>query len=360
MPGVPYYRLVKILDVNGVEQALSVEDGALCTRSYLQAIAEGDITNHTLWSKIGYAPGMTTNVNTDIWSYSLTQPVYIFPTTAMGMEVSSSNNTNDKATVIHSGTSTGGTTTSLISVGENFLTTTTIGDCVVLDKSGTNPEYGFITAIVSDTEITVGGGFSHGGTGSGRSYSIIDETATVGAQVTEVSYLNGSYVEKRELVLLNGTTVVPTVNLDLFRINAFRVIAAGVNKVPSGNLFIRHLSDTPVYSYITAGFNRARNIVYTVPANKTLYVTHFACGYATTGNANKEYGRITTRANVDPSTKFRTDSMFYPYTDSLIQNNTVDFVLDAPTKLPAKTDIKVSIIATATGAAVVTLRGWLE
>lgn len=360
MPGVPYYRCVKILDVNNTEKSLSVEDGALCTRSYLQAIAEGDISNHTLWSKIGYAPGMTANVNTDVWSYSLVQPVYVYPTAAMGMEVLSSNNTNDIATVIHTGTSTGGTTTSLISTGENFLTTTAVGDCIVLDKSGTNPEYGFITAVVSDTELTVAGGFSMGGTGSGRVYSIIDESARTGAHVVEVSYLDGLYVEKREIILLNGTTVVPTVNVDLFRINSFRVIAAGTNKVPSGNLSIRHLSDTPVYSYISAGFNRARNIMYTVPAGKTLYVTHFACGYGTTGNANKEYARITTRANVDPTTKFRTDSMFYPFTDSLLQNTTVDITLDAPTKLPAKTDIKVSVVASVTGVVVATLRGWLE
>ena len=59
MPGVPYYRLVKVLDINNTEQSLLMENGAICSRGYLQAIAEGDIPNHVLWSKIGYAPGMT-------------------------------------------------------------------------------------------------------------------------------------------------------------------------------------------------------------------------------------------------------------------------------------------------------------
>lgn len=327
---------------------------------YLYDIAEGNVPNHVAWSKISYAPSMVANVNTDVWSYSATQPVYIFPTAAMGMEVLSSNNTDDIGTVIHSGTSTGGTTTSLISSTENFLTTTAIGDCVVLDKSGTLPEYGYITAIVSNTEITIGGGFSHGGTGSGRAYSIIDETATAGGHIVEIGYLDGNYEEKSEIVILNGTTVVPTVNTNLFRINSFRVMAAGVNKIPTGNIILRNLADTPVYSYITAGFNRARNAMYTVPLGKTLYVTDFNGGYATTGNANKEYARITTRANIDPSTKFRTDSIFYPLTDNVSQNTTINTVLSVPTKLPAKTDIKLSVIASQTGVVVTTLRGWIE
>lgn len=357
-----FFTAVKFKDENGVAYGIKQISNKprVSSMPYLYDIAEGNVPDHVTWSKIGYAPSMVTNVNTDVWSYSATQPVYIFPTVAMGMEVLSSNNTDDIGTVIHSGTSTGGTTTSIINSAENFLTTTAIGDCVVLDKSGTVPEYGYITAIVSNTEITVGGGFSHGGTGSGRVYSIIDESATAGAHIVEISYLDGTYAEKTEIVILNGTTVIPTVNTDLFRINSFRVMAAGVNKVPTGNLTIRHLANTPVYSYITTGFNRARNAIYTVPLGKTLYVTDFNGGYATTGNANKEYARITTRANIDPTTKFRTDSMFYPFTDNLSQNTTINTVLSVPTKIPEKTDIKLSVIASQTGVVVTTLRGWIE
>ena len=327
---------------------------------YLYDIAEGNVPDHDPFVKIGFCPAISAGVNTDIWSYAGTQPVYLFPTAAMQMEVLSSNNTADIGTVIHSGTSTGGSATSLISTGENFLTTTAAGDCVILDKSGTSPEYGFITAVVSNTEITVAGGFSSGGSGSGRAYSIIDESATAGAHAVEIFGLDGNYAEKQEIVILNGTTVVPTVNTDLFRVNSFRVIAAGVNKIPTGNITLRHLADTPVYSFITAGFNRARNAMYTVPAGMVLYVTDFNAGYATTGNANKEYARITTRANIDPTTKFKTDNMFYPFTDAVCQNTTINTNLSIPTKLPAKTDIKLSAIATATGVIVTTLRGWLE
>jgi hypothetical protein len=179
--------------------------------------------------------------------------------------------------------------------------------------------------------LTISGGFSAGGSGSGRAYSILDVSAKTGAQAVQVNYLDGSYAEKSEIILLNGTTVVPTVNLNIFRVNGFRVIAAGTLLVPLGNITIRHLSDTPVYSFITAGFNRARNIMYTVPAN-----------------------------NVDPTTKFRTGNLFYPFTESLAQNTTIPIPLSIPTKLLEKTDIKVSCFASATGVIVVSLRGWLE
>jgi hypothetical protein len=328
---------------------------------YLYDIAEGNVTGHTPFTKIGYAPSMTANVNTDVWSYSASQAVYLFPTAAMGMEVTCHNNTDDIGTSIKTGTSTGGSLTTLIDTAANFTASTSVavGDCVILDKAGASPEYGYVTTVASTT-LTIAGGFSQGGSGSLRGYHVIDTSATAGAQAVEINFLDGSYVEQREIVILNGTAVVPTVKLTLFRINSFRVITAGANKIPTGWITIRHIDNTPVYSYITAGFTRARNAMYTVPAGKTLYVTDFNYGYATTGNANKEYARITTRANLDPTTKFMTDGIFYPFTDGLCQNTTINTVLTIPTKLPAKTDIKLSVIASATGVVITTLRGWLE
>lgn len=353
---------ILLTDDSGVAFGLKVIDGKprfSCT-DYLFSIAEGEIANHVPFVKLGFSPSCTANVNTDVWSYAATQPVYLFPTAEMGMEVLSSDNTVDIATVIHSGTSTGGSLTSLISSTENFLTTTAIGDIVVLDKSGASPEYGYITAVVDDTTLTVAGGFSSGGSGSGRAYSILDKSAKAGAQAVKIEYLDGDYVEHREIILLNGTTVVPTVNLDIFRINSFRVIATGANAIPTGNLTIRHIDNTPVYSFITAGFTRARNAMYTVPAGKVLFVTNLEFGNGTTGKASLEFARVTTRANVDPMTKFKTDGIFFPFSDIVCQNSTVPVTLAMPTKLPAGTDIKISYIASDVSICTSIIRGWIE
>jgi len=328
---------------------------------YLYDIAEGNIAGHVPFARIGYAPSMSANANTDVWSYSATQPTYLFPTAAMGMEVTSSDNTADIGTSIKDGTSTGGSLTTLIDTTKDFTAATAVavGDCVILDKAGASPEYGYVTTVAATT-LTIAGGFSQGGSGALRGYNVIDTSAKAGAQAVEINFLDAAYAEQREIVILNGTGVVPTVKLTMFRINSFRVITVGANKIPTGNLFLRHIDNTPVYSYITAGFNRARNAMYTVPAGKTLYVTDFNGGYATTGNANKEYARITTRANVDPTTKFQTDGMFYPFTDILCQNTTINTVLTIPTQLSEKTDIKLSVVASATGVVTTTMRGWIE
>lgn len=356
-------EIIKPVDELDVAYGIKQIDGKprVSSMPYVYDIAEGNVLNHYPLTKIGYLPSFTQNVNTDVWSYGGVQPVYLFPDVAMGMEFLSSDNTDDIGTVIKSGTSTGGTITSLIDSGVDFTTATAVavGDCVVLDKSGTTPEFGYVTAIAQH-ELTIAGGFSSGGSGLSRAYEIIDSSAHDGGHAVEISGLNGNYEEQKEIGILNGTTVIPTVKLTWFRINSFRIIAAGVNKLPTGNLTIRHINNTPVYSYITTKFTRARNAMYTVPLGKNLYVTDVSGGYAIAGSPNKEYCRITTKANIDPTTKFKTDGIFYPFTDLFAQNISVSIMFTMPTKLPQKTDIKISAIGSASGSVISTLRGWLE
>jgi hypothetical protein len=346
--------------VTGTYKPLKFVDGKprVSAMRYTYDIAEGNVSGHTPWSKIGYTPTLNTT-ESDVWSAA---GVYVFPPSAMQMEVISSSAV-DTGTVLHSGTNTdaGGSTTTLIKAGENFNTTTAAGDVIILDAAGTTPEWGYITAVNSDTQITFSGGLSSGGTGASRAtYAIVDKSATAGAQAIKVDYLDGEYATKTEIVILNGVTAVPTTNTNLFRINSFRVIVAGTNEKPTGNLSLRETDDAPTYSYITAGFTRARNCCYTVPAAKTLYVVQYSASWSTTGNANKEYARVYTRANVEPSTKFNTKSLFFPYTEISMQNSTVVIDFELPTKLPPKTDIKVSGIASASGVCSVVLRGWQE
>lgn len=355
---------VQFIDENGSPYGIKQINNKprFSSMPYLYDIVEGNIENHISFSKLGYTSTLTAGVNTDIWSYAPTQPVYLFPTVAQQMEVVSSNNTDDIGTSIKTGISTGGSLTTLIDTGANFTgaTAVAIGDTVLLDKSGTNPEFGYVTAVTSATQLAIAGGFSRGGSGLGRSYIVLDTSATAGAHAVETTYLDGNYLEKREIHILNGTTEVPTVNNDLYRINNFRVIAAGANKIPTGNLSIRNTTNTPVYSYITAGFTRARNAMFTVPSGKTIYIVTYIAGYATTGNANKEYARITPKANIDPTTGFQVDGIFYPSIDIIAQNISVPVELSIPFRLSEKTDVKLSAIATAAGAISTTLMGWIE
>jgi hypothetical protein len=324
---------------------------------YTYQIAEGEIVGHTSWSKIGYSPTINTS-ESDIWSAA---GVYAFATAEGKWEVVSSDNTQDIGTIIKTGTSdAGGSATTLVDAAVDFTTATAVavGDCVILDKSGTSPEWGYVTGIAAHT-LTIAGGFSSGGTGTNRAYSVVDKSAYTGAQAVRITYLDDDYAEHQEIVILNGTTAVDTVNTNFFRVNSFRVIATGTGGNTVGNLSLRADGGSPTYSYILVGYTRARNIQYTVPAGKTLYVTQFTMSFGSV-NANT-YCRLYTRANIDNATGFHTGSLFYPYSEVIVGGgSTVSVELVTPTRLPEKTDIKVSGIASNTGVAFVALRGWIE
>ena len=76
--------------------------------------------------------------------------------------------------------------------------------------------------------------------------------------------------------------------------------------------------------------------------------------------SQNQYGRLITRANIEPSTKFNTGLIFYPFSEILSVGSLVNLILECPTKIPAKTDLKMSAISSAAGVANCALRGWLE
>ena len=261
-----------------------LQDGAIHTQpraiaqSYLHALSEGDIANHTPWYKNGFTAGATTT-ETDVWTSA---SAYVFPTGAMGMEVVSSDNTQDKA----------------------------------------------------------------GGTG---------------ALGVKIYYLTATGVEKTEIVTLNGTTVVATTATDIYRVNAFTVSSVGTGGKPVGNITLRHLSDTPIYGHIAAGYTKDRSAIYTVPTGKTLYITSLALS---TLNAGADKGcRLTLRATFDDlaNGSLTPGVFFMPYFEITARNGTFFREFEIPLKFIAGTDIKMSALAEAAATTcTVAMRGWLE
>ena len=352
-----YFKSITFDTADGVKQAKFYDTNlSVVAQDYLLALAEGDITGHQSFKLIGYTPTMTTS-ESDIWSAA---GVYTFPTAAQQMEFLSSDNTADIGTSIFSGTSTGGSTTSLIDTTKDFTggTAVAIGDCVILDKSGTTPEFGYVTAVAVTT-LTIGGGFSSGGTGDTRAYTVIDASAYAGAQAMMIGYLTSAFVPKREIVILNGTTVTTTVNTDIYRINGMDIIAAGANKKPTGALSLRNLANTPVYAHITAGYTATRKLIFTVPATKTLYVTsiNFSYGYSTN---QTHYARLYLKATYEENLGFSTKDIFLPQAEIVCANTSHYIDLKSPMKFPAGIDIRASGIATYAGVADCAIRGWIE
>lgn len=332
-------------------------------KDFYQNIAMGGYSNISSWSKIGYNPDVGTNEE-DVWSAG---GLYIFPTiTDNQMEVVSSLSTADVdiGTILFTGTcDASGSATVMNKVGVNFAATAAIGDIIIIEKSGTTPEWGILTAVANGS-VTFGAGLSMGGScATARTYQILDASAAKGAMAVKVDYLTSAYAQKIEIVILNINVPVPLINNDVWRINSFRVIAVGTKATAlngcGGNLSImKNAGNT--FSYILAGKTRARNQVYTVPANKTLYVNEWNIGWAFSSATKNEYIRIMTKANVEPSTLLNTGLLFYPYTEVILGGQADSIVFPIPTKLPAKTDIRVNAISSAAGGACTSvLRGYL-
>lgn len=348
---------IKFQDENSVAYGIKHIDNKprISSMPYLYDIAKGNVANHEPWSKIGYNADCG-NTWEDLWQVGGT---YVAPTAEMGLEVVSTS-ANDAGSVNFSGNSTGGSTTTLVDTGKNFTagTPVAVGDIVLLDSLDS---FGVVTNVTATT-LTCADSFCGGASGASTAYRIVDVSAGgSGAQVCRAKGLDGDYVEIAEFIVMNGLTVVPTTRTDFYRINSWRVIVAGSGKAAAGTIDIRNLTNTPIYSRMVAGDTRARNIHYTVPAGKTLYVTSItlSVGSAVAGRST----RMVTRATYDPSFNcaLPTLGLFQPFTEVIIQDAPFNRQLEIPTKLPEKTDLKVSIIspdgATYAEAA---LRGWLE
>jgi hypothetical protein len=102
-----------------------------------------------------------------------------------------------------------------------------------------------------------------------------------------------------------------------------------------------------------------RQCVWTVPYGKTLYITNIA--FSSAQQAASKYVRFTTRAGYDEKSNLILQrGLFMPFNEVVLNNTSYNRNLSPPTRLPATTDLKVSVISDATAVASCTLRGWVE
>jgi hypothetical protein len=205
------------------------------------------------------------------------------------------------------------------------------------------------------------------------SSSIEDDPAVIvtgavgtGAHTITIYYLDGSYNEKSTLVTLNGQGVVSTADgtpaaTDIFRIQNVRVTTVGTGYASAGNITIKNHAETETYGYIRAGKTRQRQMIWTVPLGKTLYVTQIT--FTASNMGSTKYARFTTKATYDDksATVLAAGLFFMPFTEAGLMNDIYVRDLKPPTKLPATVDIKVTCATNDTGAVLTCgLRGWTE
>jgi hypothetical protein len=192
------------------------------------------------------------------------------------------------------------------------------------------------------------------------STSANDDNSNTGINKLMILGLDANYAEITEEVTLDGTNAVTTA-ASFLRINGCYSTLVGTASGAVGTITIKNTSGTPntiTYGGISIGLTACRQMIYTVPAGKTLYVTSLVVGSGAGGNALKLNVTIFT-----PKYKLFGSTTFLPTGETLSINSETVRDLEMPAVIPAKTDVKVSVqgdYASGGTTCISAIRGWIE
>ena len=186
-----------------------------------------------------------------------------------------------------------------------------------------------------------------------------DLSPGTGAYTITIYYLDDAWVEKSETVTLNGQGVVETAAQDIYRIQNIRVATTGTGLKAAGNISVKNHAETITYGYVAASNTRQRQMVWTVPAGKTLYIAQ-ANIYCIHTAANK-VGTMTLRASYDDKLGARlTNGIMMPYAEAVLADTPLPVTYTVPKKFTEKVDIVVVGKSTGTASMAIAMAGWTE
>ena len=192
------------------------------------------------------------------------------------------------------------------------------------------------------------------------STSANDASGGTGANTVVLTGLDSNYDEISETITMTGLTVATTSN-SFLRVNGCYVATAGSLGSAAGTITFKNSTGTPdtiTYSSISSGLTACRQLIYTVPSGKTLYLTSMVIGSGDGGNSLKLNAVIFT-----PKFRLFGSSVFIPQGELFAINGETVRVLEAPAKIPEKTDVKMSVqgdYASASTTCIGAVRGWIE
>ncbi len=192
------------------------------------------------------------------------------------------------------------------------------------------------------------------------SSSANDTSAGTGVRTIKFRYLDADYKHQTEIVTMNGTTPVATSATNILRINRLHSETVGSGGEAAGSIDLRHLDDTPIYSRMEVGSNIDTVGFFTVPAGETAYITSWQVGI---GNlSGNRFGRFTLTATAHPNGDYA-ENLFHYKDIIIIQDGSVQIDFQAPIRLAAKSDIKISAVSDSANASALTgghFEGWIE
>lgn len=158
------------------------------------------------------------------------------------------------------------------------------------------------------------------------SSSALDVVAGIGAQQVEITYLTSPtnptepFKKKTEIVTMNGTTPVPTLAIDIFRIDYVRVSRAGSAGVAIGAVRLQSVGGATTFEQINAGSLDSASLTHYVEKGFGSIITDFTFGCTTT--AGTVYSIVATE--IDSSGNHVGDIKFQSeIADGALSNNLV-------------------------------------
>lgn len=147
----------------------------------------------------------------------------------------------------------------------------------ILNKFGRNSD---IDTDTDPEDVWEGGGIYTGQpVGSAETVQVFssdanDTSAGSGARTIRIIGLDANNLEQQEDLTLNGTTAVTSTGT-FNRVFRMVILTAGSGQQNAGIITTRHSTTTAnIFGSIPIGRNQSQIAAYTVPANKTLYITH--------------------------------------------------------------------------------------
>ncbi len=192
------------------------------------------------------------------------------------------------------------------------------------------------------------------------SSSTSDASAGIGARTVEVHYLDDAWVEQMETLTLTGTVAVATIATDMYRINNFHVMSVGSSGVAVGDIDLRHLGNTPIYARILATENMEFQAIWTVPINKTAFLVEWMVGIG--HQSGNRFGEFLLKATSDFDDTYLA-GVFQSKDIIHVQDGAMEANFSIPLRLPAKTDIKISVKSDAAASNALCaghFEGWYE
>ena len=252
------------------------------TTDFMLEVAKGKVAGHSQMNKYGHNESVAAGPE-DVWGGG---GIYDFYFTTNQTVEAVSTDVDDVGSLVSSGTATGGTTTTLIDTGANFVGDgVAVGDIVIND---TNGEWGTVNVVAATTLThTVMTNASSASPSSnpnesGDTYRVAS-SADTGAGVIHVEGLtnsSGTWSVNTETVILNGQTDVAMLNTYVRLYRSF-VLHAGSSGMNEGDITVEVDATVNAGIFIASMDGQTQQAIYTVPSGKTAY---FLKGYVGIGS----------------------------------------------------------------------------